>query len=307
MNSIIIDTDTGVDDAQAILLAFGHKDTKVEAITSVSGNVDVEKTTANVLKVLDVVGKDVPVYKGCALPLVSPPMHASFVHGEDGLGDCGIPPSKRKPEKDHAVHALINIANARPGELSIVALGPLTNIAVATMLDPELPGKIKQLTIMGGAVSGKGNTHINAEFNIYFDPEAARIVFDKWPMVQVLDWEATIATGLSKGDLDMLFAIDTPRGEFFKKISPGTLAFLKEYFNSDRLFAPDGLAMSVALEPSIIKRKEVRHLTVELSGEHSRGLTVVDWFGMGGKTPNAEIIMEVDQPRFAELMADGLR
>lgn len=307
MNRIIIDTDTGVDDAQALLLAFGHKGTKVEAITSVSGNVNVEKTTANVLKVLDVAGQDVPVYAGCALPLVNPPMHASYAHGEDGLGDCGIQTSKRKPENKHAVHALIDMANAHPGELSIVALGPLTNIAVATMLDPELPGKFKQLTIMGGAVSGKGNTHVTAEFNVYFDPEAARIVFDKWPMVQVLDWETTIATGLTNKDLDTLMAIDTPKGEFFRKISAGTRAFLKEHFKFDMMFAPDGLAMSVALEPSIIKKVETRHLTVELSGEHSRGLTVVDWFGFGGKTPNAEIIMEVDQPRFAEMMADGLK
>jgi purine nucleosidase len=307
MNRIIIDTDTGVDDAQAILLAFGHKGTKVEAITSVSGNVEVEKTTANVLKVLDIAGQDVPVYPGCALPLVSPPMHASYVHGVDGLGDCGIPASKRKPESKHAVHALIDMANGHPGELSIVAIGPLTNIAVATMLDPELPGKFKELTIMGGAVSGKGNTHINAEFNIYFDPEAAHIVFDRWPMVRVLDWETTLATGLTKNDADTLFAIDTPKAKFFQKTNTNTIAFIKEHFKIDMMFAPDGLAMAAAIEPSIIKRKEVRHLSVELSGGQSRGLTIVDWFGMSGKTPNAEIIMEVDQPRFVEMMANGLK
>ena len=306
MNRIIIDTDTGVDDAQAILMAFGHEDTKVEAITSVSGNVDVEKTTANVLKVLDIAGQDVPVYPGCALPLVNPPMHASMVHGEDGLGDCGIPASARKPESKHAVHALIDMANTHPGELSIVAIGPLTNIAVATMLDPELPQKFKELTIMGGAVTGKGNTNINAEFNIYFDPDAAHIVFDRWPMVRVLDWETTIATGLSKSDINTLFAIDTPKAEFFRKTNANTMAFIKEHFKIDLMFAPDELAMAAALEPSIIKKKEVRHLSVELSGKQSRGLTVVDWFGMGRKTPNAEIIMEVDQPRFVEMMANGL-
>lgn len=306
MNRIIIDTDTGVDDAQAILLAFGHEGTKVEAITSVSGNVDVEKTTANVLKVLDVAGQDVPVYPGCALPLVSPPMHASYVHGKDGLGDCGIPASKRKPEVKHAVHALIDMANLHPGELSIVAIGPLTNIAVATMLDPELPGKFKELTIMGGAVSGKGNTNINSEFNIYFDPEAAHIVFDRWPMVRVLDWETTTATGLTKNDVDTLFAIDTPKAKFFRKTNTKTIAFIKEHFKIDMMFAPDGLAMAVAIEPSIIKKVEIRHLSVELSAGQSRGLTIVDWFGMGGKTHNAEIIMEVDQPRFVDMMVNGL-
>lgn len=307
MNRIIIDTDAGVDDAQAILMAFGHEGTKVEAITTVSGNVDVEKTTANVLKVLDIAKQDVPVHPGCALPLVNSPMHASMVHGEDGLGDCGIPTSARKPEDKHAVHALIDMANAHPGKLSIVAIGPLTNIAIATMLDPALPEKFKELTIMGGAVTGKGNTNINAEFNIYFDPEAAHIVFDRWPMVRVLDWETTIATGLSKSDIETLFAINTPKAEFFRKTNANTMAFIKEHFKIDLMFAPDGLAMAAALEPSIIKKKEVRHLSVELSGEQSRGLTVVDWFGMGGKTPNAEIIMEVDQPLFAEMMANGLK
>ena len=307
MNRIIIDTDTGVDDAQAILLAFGHKNTKVEAITSVSGNVGVEKTTANVLKVLDVAGQDVPVYPGCSLPLINPPMYASYVHGVDGLGDCGIPTSKRKSEDKHAVHALIDLANANPGKLSIVALGPLTNIAIATMLDPDLPKKIKELTIMGGAVSGKGNTHITAEFNIFFDPEAARIVFDKWPMVRVVDWEVTVATGLMKNDIEMLYAIGTPKAKFAEEIEAHAIAFIKEHFNMDMMFAPDGLAMAVALEPSIVIRKENRHLTIELNGEQSRGMTIVDWIGTGGKTPNAEIILEVDQPRFVELMANGFR
>lgn len=307
MNRIIIDTDAGVDDAQAILLAFGHKYTKVEAITSVSGNVDVEKTTANVLKVLDVAGQAVPVFPGCAQPLISPPLHASYVHGVDGLGDCGIPTSKRQPENKHAVHALIDLANANPGDLSIVAIGPLTNIAIATKLDPDLPKKIKELTIMGGAVSGKGNTHITAEFNIFFDPEAARIVFNKWPMVRVVDWEVTVATGLMKSDIDMLYAIGTPKTKFAEKIEAHAMAFIKEHFNMEGMFAPDGLAMAVALEPSIVKRKEIRHLSVELNGEQSRGMTIVDWVGTGGKTPNAEIILEVDQPHFVELMANGFK
>jgi len=307
MNRIIIDTDTGVDDAQALLMAFAHTGTQVEAITSVSGNVDVEKTTANVLKVLDVVGKDVPVFKGCALPLVAPPFHASFVHGEDGLGDCGMPTSTRKVEETHAVHALLEMADAHPGELSIVAIGPLTNIAIATMLDPELPAKIKQLTIMGGAVTGKGNTNVTAEFNIYFDPEAAQIVFDRWPMVRVVDWEVTMATGLSGEQIKFMHNLGTPKAQFIKKITATTRAFLKEHFKVDMMFAADGLAMAAALTPEIIERKEVRHLSVELRGKKARGLTVVDWMGIGGKKPNAEIVMAVNQSKFMEMIMDGLK
>lgn len=307
MNRIIIDTDAGVDDAQAILTAFGHKDTTVEAITSVSGNVDVEKTTANVLKVLDIAGKDVPVYKGSALPLVAEPYHAAFVHGEDGLGDCGIPASRRKIETKPAAQAIIDMANAEPGALSIVALGPLTNIAIATMIDPELPNKIKDLTIMGGAVTGKGNTHVTAEFNIYFDPEAARIVFDRWPMVRVVDWEVTVATGLHENDIALLDAIETPKGDFNRKIHVKTRKFLKEVFHDEMMFAADALAMAAALEPALIKHKEIKHLTVELSGSSTRGQTVVDWMGMGGGEANAEIVMEMDQPGFVQFIANGLK
>ena len=307
MKRIIIDTDAGVDDAQAILAAFGHKETKIEALTSVSGNVDVEKTTANVLKLLDVVGVGVPVYKGSALPLVAEPHHASYVHGEDGLGDCGIPASQRKAEDKPAAQAILDMVNAEPGMLSIVALGPLTNIAIATMLDPNLPKKVAELTIMGGAVTGKGNTHVTAEFNIYFDPEAARIVFDSWPMVRVVDWEVTVATGLNTDDIAMLEGINTPKGAFNQKIHVKTRQFLKEIFNVDIMFAADALAMAAALEPALIKRKEVKHLTVELSGSATRGQTVVDWMGMGGADPNAEIVVEMDQPGFVQFIANGLR
>jgi len=306
MNRIIIDTDAGVDDAQAILTAFGHKGTKIEAFTTVSGNVDVEKTTANVLKVLDVVEQDVPVYKGCSAPMVAEPEHASYVHGVDGLGDCGIPASKRKIEDKPAVQAILDLVNTEPGELSIVALGPLTNIAIATMLDPDLPEKVKELTIMGGAVTGKGNTHVSAEFNIYFDPEAARIIFDRWPMVRVVDWEVTMATGLGPKDIQRLDAINTPKAAFVKKIYVNTRKFLKEVFQREMMFAADALAMAAALDPSLIKRKEVKHLTVELSGSATRGQTVVDWMGMGGGETNAEIIMEVDQPGFVQFIANGL-
>jgi len=186
-------------------------------------------------------------------------------------------------------------------------LGPLTNIAIATMIDPDLPGKVKELTIMGGAVTGKGNTHITAEFNIYFDPEAARIVFDRWPMVRVVDWEVTVATGLHENDNAMLDAIETPKGDFNRKIHVKTRKFLKEVFHDEMMFAADALAMAAALEPALIKHKEVKHLTVELSGSATRGQTVVDWMGMGGGEANAEIVMEMDQPGFVQFIANGLK
>jgi len=160
---------------------------------------------------------------------------------------------------------------------------------------------------MGGAVTGKGNTHVTAEFNIYFDPEAARIVFDRWPMVRVVDWEVTVATGLDADDIAMLEEIDTPKAIFNQKIHVKTRQFLKEIFHDEKMFAADALAMAAALEPALIKHKEVKHLTVELSGSATRGQTVVDWMGMGGGKQNADIIMEIDQPGFVQFIAKGLK
>ena len=303
---MIIDSDAGVDDALAILMAVRHADTQVEAITTVSGNVGVEKTTANVLKVLDAVNADVPVYKGCALPLIPSAEDASEIHGSDGLGDCGIPASERRPEEGHAVHALIDLANANSGELSLAAIGPLTNIAAATMLDPSLPEKLKEITIMGGAVTGKGNTNGTAEFNIYFDPEAARIVFSRWPKVRVVDWEVAAAFPLHKGEVAGLDALNTPLSRFVERINRHERAFIKENYGSEDSIHSDGLAMAAALDDAIITRRENRYLQVELRGEATRGMTVVDWQGSTGKPANAEIVLGIDKRRYLDLLTETL-
>lgn len=306
MRRFIIDTDAGVDDAQAILMAFGHPDTKVEAFTTVNGNVGVDKTTANVLKVLDIAGQDVPVYPGCTQPLVNEIHHATYVHGKDGLGDCGIPTSKRKTEKKHAVHALIDFGNRYPGELSLIAIGPLTNLAVALQIDPGLPNKYKDLTIMGGAILSKGNTNVTAEFNIYTDPEAAHIVFNHWPITKVLSWETTLAHVFSKEDLESFYALNTKKSKFFHDTNQIIIDFVKERMHTELLFAPDALAVAVAIEPSIITKQEEHHLTVELCGKFTRGQTSVDWWDSMGNTANADLIIEVDQNRFVQMMKNGL-
>lgn len=307
MKRIVIDTDAGVDDAQAILLAFGHKDVEIVAFTTVNGNVGVDKTTANVLKVLDVVGKDVPVFTGCSRPLINLPHSAAYVHGEDGLGDCGIPVSKRKPEKKHAVQALIDLADANPGQLDLIAIGPLTNLAVALQLDPGLPGKYASLTIMGGAINAHGNTNVTAEFNIYADPESAYIVFEQWDRVKVLSWETTMAHVFTNAELEGFFALNTSKSKFFHDTNQIILKFVREKLGMEMLFAPDGLAVAAAIEPDIVTKKEDHHLSVELCGKFTRGQTSVDWWDSTGLPANAEIILEIDRQRFVQMMEAGLR
>ena len=308
MKRLIIDTDPGVDDAQAILLALAHPDVQVEAITTVSGNVSIDLTTANALKILDVAEKDIPVYRGCDRPLINMPEYAAYVHGADGLGDCGIPASKRQAQTEHAVHALVRLANENPGELTLVAIGPLTNLAVALSLDPELPTKFKQLVIMGGAIYSKGNAgSLTAEFNIHADPEAAHIVFSSWPMLSLLSWETTLAHVFTRQVLNRFFNMGTARARFFHDTNQKILGFIKDRLGQDMLFAPDGLAVAAAIEPGIVTRADRKHVSIELHGSLTRGQTVVDWSNATGKQPNTEIIHEMDQERFIQLMENGLK
>lgn len=308
MRRLIIDTDPGVDDAHAILLALAHPNVQVEAITTVNGNVNLDCTTANALKILDVAGKDVPVYRGCDRPLINRPENAEFVHGLDGLGDCGIRDSKRKIEAEHAVPALIRLASEDPGELTLVAIGPLTNLAVALSMDPDLPSKFKQLVIMGGAIYSRGNTEtVTAEFNIHTDPEAAHMVFSAWPMLTLLSWETTLSYKLTRDVLEHFFQMETARAKFFRDTNRKFLTYINERLSEDTLFAPDGLAMAVAVEPGIVKRSAKKHVSIELHGSLTRGQTVVDWRGRSEKLPNTEVILELDHERFIELLENGLR
>jgi purine nucleosidase len=307
MKRLIIDTDPGVDDAHALLLALAHRDVQVEAITTVNGNVGLDLTTANALKILDAAGKDVAVYRGCDRPLIQRPEHAAHVHGIDGLGDCGRPASQKQAQPEHAVHALVRLANENPGEFTLAAIGPLTNLAIALSIDPDLPMKFRELVIMGGAIYGRGNTStVTAEFNIHADPEAAHMVFSSWPMLTLLSWETTLAHVLTRNVLERFFHLETPRAKFFHDTSQKLLGFTKERWGQDILFAPDGLALAVAVEPGIVTKSEKKYVSIELHGSHTRGQTVVDWYGQTQKPANTEIILEVDQESFIQLMENGL-
>jgi purine nucleosidase len=308
MQRLIIDTDPGIDDAHAVLMALAHPNARVEAITTVNGNVDVDHTTRNAGIILEAAGADVPIYRGCAAPLVAGRLDAAHVHGSDGLGDAGFAPSRHQPRGEPAPVALVRLADAAPGELTLVAIGPLTNLAVALKLDPALPLKYQRLVIMAGAIHGRGNTaNLSAEFNVFADPEAAHVVFETWPRLTMLSWETTLAHGFAPEVFERFFALGTPRAEFFRRSNAKIIAHHLEVMRRTVLYAPDGLAMAVALEPEIVRRSEVHAVSVELQGKYTRGQTTVDWMDRGGKPANVEIILEVNQPRFIELMEAGLR
>lgn len=301
---LLIDTDPGVDDALAILMA--HAQARVAGLSIAAGNVGLAHTLANALKLVEVMDAGTPVFAGCATPLVLPAADAAFVHGTDGFGDAGHAPPAGRAAGEHAANAIVRLACEHAGELTLVALAPLTNLALALRLDPDLPTRIKRLVVMGGAVTGRGNfERVPTEFNIGFDPEAAHIVFSGWPAFELIDWEACVRHALAFGRFDALLAAGDARARFYERI-----VRTARHFNQSRgragMIIADALAMAVALEPQIVVAAEERHVGIELHGSLTRGATVVDWEARAGKLANARIVLEVDQSRFEALIAHAL-
>ena len=302
---LLIDTDPGVDDALALLMAFNDPRHEVVGLTIAAGNVGLHHTVANALKLCEVVGADVPVHAGCDAPLLHAARDAAFVHGRDGFGDIGYEPSARTPAAEHAALAILRLSHQYAGRLLLVALGPLTNIALALKLDPTLPSRIGRFVVMGGAVTAHGNITPAAEFNVAFDPEAAHIVFEAFPHTDLSDWEATLAHGLLDRDVDRWLAADSPRARFYEAISRQTRAWAGER-RGDRWHSADGLAMAFALAPEGALETEARPLAVETEGRHTRGATIVDWRREGGRPDNVRILLRYDQTRFEALVGAAL-
>jgi purine nucleosidase len=302
---LLIDTDPGVDDALAILMAHAHAD--VAGLSIAAGNVGLAHTVRNACTLVDLLGATVPVFGGCPAPLVrAPEEDAAFVHGEDGFGDVGFPVPAARATDEAAALALLRLTRERPGELTLVALAPLTNLALALRLDPALPRRVKRLVVMGGAVTGHGNTgKVPAEFNIGFDPEAAHVVFEGFPEFDLVDWEATLRHAFDEAEFDRWLAAGDQRAKFFGKVF-GTARAYNASHGRHGIVAADALAMAVAIDPSIVTRGERCHVAVELDGRLTRGATVVDWAGRLGRPANANVVLEVDQARFAAMVRRAL-
>ena len=228
---------------------------------------------------------------------------AGFVHGLDGLGDLDLPESFRSVENTSACSALVRLAKESPGQLSLIAIGPLTNLALALSMEPDLPKYYRELVIMGGSYLGKGNTeNPPVEFNIFSDPESAAIVFEKWPMLTMVTWEATLDHGLPHTFFERISRHNNSRSWFVEKIISKIVGKIKENFGTNICFTADPLAMAVMIEPDIILESIEKYVRVELFGKYTRGMTVIDWFSVTGHAPNAKIIQKVDLDRFIELM-----
>ena len=302
---LLIDTDPGVDDALALLMAFADARHEVVGLTIAAGNVGLGHTVANALKLCEVCAVDVPVFPGAATPLVHPARDAAYVHGRDGFGDTGYAPAARTAEDEHAALAILRLSHVHAGRLVLVALGPLTNLALALRLDPSLPQRVARCIVMGAAVTAHGNITPAAEFNIAFDPEAAHLVFSGFPKIELADWEAVLAHGYLHADVERWLAADSPRARFYAGVSAHTRAWSRAG-RGERWHAADALAMAMALQPEGVLEAVSRPLAVEMAGQHTRGATIVDWNRQGGAPDNVDILVQYDQTRFEGMLEAAL-
>jgi inosine-uridine nucleoside N-ribohydrolase len=309
MKRLIVDTDPGIDDAAAILVALASPEVSIEAVTTVYGNGPVEQTTRNALIILEAAGRsDIPVYQGVGKPLLREPTYAPHVHGTDALGDAGIPDPKGKAQPQHAVQELVKRVMANPGTITIVALGPLTNVALALSIEPRMAKALAELVIMGGAVLTYGNASEVASANLYNDPEAAAIVYQSGaPLVQVgLDvcrkvvFQTPHLHRIAQAHLpttDLLTAITPQISRFYSEslgVEPGTVA----QYN-------DVPAMAYTIDPSLFVIHEY-HVRISTHDELTRGETVADVGNRWRRPPNTRVAMEVDAPRLVETAINRL-
>lgn len=298
---LVIDTDTAGDDVFSLLLALRHPEAQLEAITICCGNVGFDQEVENALYTVQTSGRggEVPVFPGCRRPLLADWVGAEYVHGEDGMGDSGFPLAEQRPESEHAVDALVRLINDNPGELTLIAQAPLTNIAVAVMRDPSIAHKVKRLYVMGG---GDGNVTPAAEYNFYVDPEAARIVLKAGFPLTLVTWTLTLSHG--QFDREQLAGIDrlgTPLSTFFGQVNRRALAFCLEHGLSGSSH-PDALTCAIALDPSLVERASSRYVDVETAGELTRGYSSIDVGGFFGREPNADVVEAVDSGRFYRML-----
>jgi inosine-uridine nucleoside N-ribohydrolase len=270
---VIIDTDPGVDDALALLLAMRSPELKIEGITPVAGNVPLELTLPNALRMVEIAGRtDIPVAAGAKAPLLRRLVTAAYAHGENGLGGAVFPEPKIKPVAEPAAEFIRQIVRNYPGEVTLIPIGPLTNIATALSLDSGLAAMVRAIVMMGGSLSG-GNITPAAEFNIYVDPEAARIVFQSGIPITMVGLDVTRKTSLTEDHVRTLEAAQNPVSQAAAKIGRNSINHNRE---RGFLVGPnmhDSLAVAAFLDPSILMVKEY-YVDVETTGELTAGETL---------------------------------
>jgi pyrimidine-specific ribonucleoside hydrolase len=301
---VIIDCDPGIDDAVALFIAFAADNLDIRAITTVAGNVGIEKTTNNALKLVEYIGKSVRVARGASRPIMKEPVTAEEVHGSSGLGNMVIPEAKGSTYYKNAYDTIYEEAINYKGELQIIALGPLTNIALTLMKYPDIRKKISNITLMGGSI-GLGNCTPSAEFNIYADPEAAKVVFGSGIDITMVGLDATHKALAFEEDIREILSLNNGPSEFTGKCMLSYLEFYRRHgFKGAALHDPS--AVAAVIDESLLKTQYL-YVNVETKGEFTSGKTVVDIYRVTGKKPNVHVAVDIDRDRFINLVKELLK
>ena len=303
MQRIILDTDPGIDDALALFLALASPEIQLEAITTVSGNVHVDLTTRNALALLELAGRmDIPVARGCDGPLLVKYVDAADVHGSNGLGGIELPHPKSQPVVQHAVDLIIEKVMDAPGEITLVAIGPLTNIALAFRREPRIAQSVREVVIMGGALRVPGNVTPIAEFNIFCDPHAAHIVFQAgWP-IRLVTLDTTTVTLLQRKQVETLARRESKITDFIKQATAYYFDIFGAADDVTGFQMHDPLCLAAAFQPELLTWQPV-YVDVELAGALTLGQTV-GYFKHPPASPNVLATVGVDAERFIQLFLD---
>jgi purine nucleosidase len=319
MRNFLIDTDTASDDAVAIIMALSNPDVRVLGLTTVAGNVGLEQATQNALLTVEICNANVPVFPGEEKPLNRSHDHAHWFHGKDGMGDRGFPTPKQKPEREHAVDAIVRLAYEAPG-VTLVTLGPLTNVAQALRRDPKLVERIGRCVVMGGAPCCEGNVTPAAEYNIWVDPEAARAVFRSKLNIEMVGWHVSRgASVLQDDEIAAIEALGTAKAKFAIESNSTAREAYRVQTGEVGLSLADPTAMAVALDRSIGLSWSRHRVAIETGSRLTRGMTVVDrlnvhhddnnahvWREAAGEHEGADILWTLDSRRFKAMLKAAL-
>jgi len=303
---LILDCDPGHDDALAIIVALARPELRLLAVTTVAGNAGLDATTRNALRVLTLAGRtDIPVAAGAGRPLIRDLHVAANVHGASGLAGADLPDPAFEPRPEGAIELIRSILLAADAPVTIAAVGPLTNIALLLRTHPELTDRIAGIRIMGGAIT-EGNTTASAEFNIWQDPDAARIVLDCGRPITLMTLDVTHQAVFGPADVARLDGLGTRIGAVFADLLRYFARFHAERYGLDGSPIHDAVAVAHLAVPDLV-RTVLYRVDVEIGSELTRGRTVVDLHGLTGQPSNAEVGVAIDRARFADLLVEAVR
>ncbi|WP_046471681.1 nucleoside hydrolase [Allosalinactinospora lopnorensis] len=308
---VFVDCDPGIDDALALAYLSAQPEVEIAGIGAVFGNNTVRQTTDNALRLVELYGcPETPVASGAARPLVQPPKPSEHVHGANGLGNVETPAPHGSPAAESAAELLVRLARSDPGEIDVLAIGPLTNLALALGLEPELPKLVRRVVIMGGAVRVPGNLTPWAEANIVNDPEAAEVVLAAGFQATLVALDVTMKTVAPGAWLDELKTVSGERARLASRFLEFYTGWYSEVFGVRQCAMHDPLAAAILVDPALVTDAVEVGVRVELKGEHTRGLTIADLrpnADPSDQRPKLTLATEADGPALLKRMLDALR